>query len=183
MRAKRIALGLVGIAVVVAGIAYGALVHRLRQDGPVALLACGGSAPAIMSWTCRAILTNDSLRPDQVAQLNREAGAAYPLMVDDPGYAAEMLSLFLARGVDINARSQKTKHHWTALHLLAMDGRPDRVAMLLKHGARPDVKDEDGMTALDLARRDQQAYPNERDRIEVIRLLEAAERQQASASK
>lgn len=177
MKARRVVFWLVGVAVIGVGIFYAAFVHRLRQDIPVQLLACAHVSPALMSWTCKAILRHDSLRPDQVADLNREAGAAYTLYGADSGFADEMLSLFLEKGVDINARNQSVDQHWTALHLLAMDGRrPDRITMLLKHGARPDVRDGDGMSALDLARRELQRYPNDPNRAEVVRLLEAVSR-------
>lgn len=74
----------------------------------------------------------------------------------------EVMQFLLDEGADINAA--KWKHHpesyanfgalelGTALHYAAKNGFADRVEMLLKRGARFDVLDSTGKTALDLAR-------------------------------
>lgn len=40
----------------------------------------------------------------------------------------------------------------SSLHYAACFGRPDVVKILLRHGANPDLRDEDGKTPLDRAR-------------------------------
>lgn len=174
MKTKRtIVLAVLALAILGSGLVYGDFVRRARQDTPSRLLACVEATPAPISWTCRTILLRDSFRPDQVAQLNREAGAVYPLYGDDSALAEEMLSLFQERGVDINAVDERVPQRWTALQSMVMDGRyPDRITMLLRHGARPDVRDADGMTALDLARQMQQKHPSDSRRVTIVRLLE-----------
>ncbi len=74
----------------------------------------------------------------------------------------QVMEFLLDEGPDINA--VKWRHHpesyanyemlelGTALHYAAKNGFTDRVEILLKRGARPDVVDSTGKTALDLAR-------------------------------
>jgi hypothetical protein len=165
------------IATVVFGFAglYAAIVYSTLDRDPGLLLSCVNVSVPWSAWTCKQVLRHASLTPEQVRDLNAEAGALYPVLMDDKKEAEEMLALFLSRGVDINAGHQQTKG-WTALHLVSMGDPPANVALLLKHGARIDIRDEDGMTPLDLARHMQQKYPNNPNLPETIRLLEAAER-------
>ena len=52
--------------------------------------------------------------------------------------------------------------------------------MLLKHGARTDLRDKSGMTPLDFARRILKKRPGDPSAAEMVRLLEAANRKPAS---
>jgi ankyrin repeat protein len=61
---------------------------------------------------------------------------------------AEVVPLLLKAGSDINRRSGGM----TALHWAALAGRAEIVNLLLKSGAAPDVRDDRGQTALDIAR-------------------------------
>jgi hypothetical protein len=95
--------------------------------------------------------------------------------MEDPRHVEEMFKLFLARGVDINSRDQQTKG-WTALHGVSIGDPAEKAAMLLRHGARVDLRDDDGRTPLDLARLAQQKHPTNPHIAETIRLLEEAQR-------
>ncbi len=163
------------IAALVIGV-YGKLIWTLHQEDPMTLLAHIQADPPLTAWTSRQILLHDSFTPDQIAQLNHEGGALYPVLSDNLTTAEEMLSLFIAHGVDINAGDERTRH-WTALHTVAMEGSPERVTLLMKHGARVDVRDADGRTPLDFAREMQQKHPTEPNRAEVVRRLEETEKQ------
>lgn len=81
---------------------------------------------------------------------------------------------FLTKGVDINAPDERMKK-WTALHAAAISGKPGEAALLLKLGARIDVRDADGKTPLDLARLPQEKHPHNSKTAETIRLLEDAQ--------
>ena len=166
--------GTAAIAIGFTGL-YAAFVYETLDDEPLSLIGCIDVEVPLVAWTCEQVLRHASLTPEQVRDLNAEAGAQYPVSINAPKKAEEMLALFLSRGVDINAGHRQGKN-WTALHLAAMSDPPAKVALLLKYGARTDVRDEDGRTPLDLARRSQSRYPNDPYTAETIRLLEAAER-------
>ncbi len=150
---------------------YVAIVYSLLDDEPAHLLSCVDVNAPWSAWTCKQVLRYASLTPDQVRDLNAQAGALYPVLMDDPQEAEEMLSLFLARGVDVNAGDQRVKG-WTALHAVAMSEPVSKVTLLLRHGARVDVRDEDGNTPLDLARRALQQHRHNPALPETILLLE-----------
>ncbi|CAI5448918.1 unnamed protein product [Caenorhabditis angaria] len=59
----------------------------------------------------------------------------------------EMVQYLCDKGCDVNKG-----HKSSSLHYAACFGRPDIVKLLLKRGANPDLRDEDGKTALDKAR-------------------------------
>lgn len=173
MNAKRIpAVALTLLTLTVLGI-YAGFVVEVRQRSPLDLLSCMEAEAPPLAWTCRQILRHDSLRSDQVAQLNREAGALYPVLVKDLATAEEMLSLFIERGVDVNAGNASMKN-WTALYSTIGSSDLARTQLLLRYGANADVRDADEMTPLDSARRLLQMYPGEPDRQEIVRLLEAS---------
>ena len=59
----------------------------------------------------------------------------------------EMVEFLCAKGADVN-KGQRS----SSLHYAACFGRPAIGKVLLRHGANPDLRDEDGKTALDKAR-------------------------------
>ncbi|RWS30867.1 E3 ubiquitin-protein ligase HECTD1-like isoform X10 [Leptotrombidium deliense] len=59
----------------------------------------------------------------------------------------EMVEFLCDRGADVN-KGQRS----SSLHYAACFGRPGVVKVLLRHGANPDLRDEDGKTPLDKAR-------------------------------
>jgi ankyrin repeat protein len=79
------------------------------------------------------------------------------------GDAADMVRLLLAHGADPNGCAQ---NGYTPLMCAATDGDAASAGMLIRAGARVDVRDRDGNTALALAR--------ELGHDEVVRLLLAA---------
>lgn len=59
----------------------------------------------------------------------------------------EMVEYLCEKGADVN-KGQRS----SSLHYAACFGRPSIAKVLLKHGANPDLRDEDGKTPLDKAR-------------------------------
>ena len=59
----------------------------------------------------------------------------------------EMVEFLCSKGADVN-KGQRS----SSLHYAACFGRPGIGRVLLRHGANPDLRDEDGKTALDKAR-------------------------------
>jgi ankyrin repeat protein len=161
------------ILVVAVGL-FGELVRETAQMPPTLLLGCADGEGAVQSWTCRQVLLHRTFTAEEVAELNRGGAAAYPMAVKDPALAKEMLSLLLSRGVDINAGDEYSRGGWTALDQMVSSGDLDRVKLLLQHGAQVDVKNKAGVSALDLARRWQQRYPDQSNRAEIVKVLEAA---------
>jgi hypothetical protein len=152
---------------------YGSVLYGMRELGPIRLLACMEVESPWLSWTCEQILKRDSLTSDEVAELNQSGGAKFPAMMKDPRAAEELLSRFVAQGVDVNAGDNRSMG-WTALHGMVVDGNADRVSLLLRHGARVDIRGQSGLTPLDLARQMQQKYPGDVVRAEIVKTLEAA---------
>ncbi|XP_028825026.1 E3 ubiquitin-protein ligase HECTD1 isoform X7 [Denticeps clupeoides] len=72
----------------------------------------------------------------------------------------EMVEFLCERGADVN-RGQRS----SSLHYAACFGRPQVAKTLLRHGANPDLRDEDGKTPLDKAR--------ERGHSEVVAILQS----------
>ncbi|XP_075923722.1 E3 ubiquitin-protein ligase HECTD1 isoform X2 [Petromyzon marinus] len=72
----------------------------------------------------------------------------------------EMVEFLCERGADVN-RGQRS----SSLHYAACFGRPQVAKTLLRHGANPDLRDEDGKTPLDKAR--------ERGHSEVVSILQS----------
>ncbi|XP_059565823.1 E3 ubiquitin-protein ligase HECTD1 isoform X8 [Myotis daubentonii] len=72
----------------------------------------------------------------------------------------EMVEFLCERGADVN-RGQRS----SSLHYAACFGRPQVAKTLLRHGANPDLRDEDGKTPLDKAR--------ERGHSEVVVILQS----------
>ncbi|MEC4720155.1 ankyrin repeat domain-containing protein [Noviherbaspirillum sp. CPCC 100848] len=179
MKRKRLASRYLGAAVVaiIMGMAglYAVIVYDELDDEPLSLISCIEVEAKWLAWTCKQVLLHASLSPDHVRELNDSGGASYPVSMQDANDAEDILGLFLSRGVDINA-ADKRANDWTALHSAAMNSAPDRVAMLLRYGARTDVRDKHGSTPLDVARRALQRFPGDPRLPENIRLLEAAER-------
>merc|ERR1712015_451281 len=58
-----------------------------------------------------------------------------------------MVEFLCAKGADVN-KGQRS----SSLHYAACFGRPGIGKVLLRHGANPDLRDEDGKTPLDKAR-------------------------------
>lgn len=59
----------------------------------------------------------------------------------------EMVEFLCEKGADVN-KGQRS----SSLHYASCFGRPGIAKVLLKHGANPDLRDEDGKTPLDKAR-------------------------------
>ncbi len=169
-RAIRWGVGLIAVAVI--GL-YGEYVREKLLLSPSLLLACADVEREPGAWTCRQILLRRTFTTEEIAQLNRDGGALFPVLAENPALAEEMLALFIERGVDVNAGEEKVRH-WTALHAMAIEGDLARVQLLLRHGARADLQDSNGMTALDFARKKLEELPSDPGRKEIVRLLEEA---------
>jgi ankyrin repeat protein len=76
----------------------------------------------------------------------------------------EMTRDLLKRGAPVNARQQ---HGWTPLHAAAQNGNLEIVEILLQNGADPWLKNDDSVTAFDVA--------NKHDRNEVAQRLAIAQ--------
>lgn len=162
------------IAVIAALAFYTAYVYSTVRSSPSHLISCMEVNVRWSAWTCEQVLRHASFSKSDVIELNRSAGARLPVSIADARKAEEMLALFLAKGVDINAPDERLKK-WTALHAAAISGEPGEAALLLKLGASTEVRDADGKTPLDLARLSHAKQPDISKAAETIRLLEQAQ--------
>lgn len=175
MTFKRIAAWSLGIIVAASVVLYGLLFYVASQDNPLSLTVCMEADPVILRWPCKQVLQHRDFNPEHVKELNSSAGARFAMYTEDLDAAEKTLLRFMAQGVDINAVDVGTRN-WTALHGAALEGEVAQVKLLLRHGARADMRDTEGLTPLDLARIGQAKHPNEPNRAEVVRILEEAEK-------
>ncbi|KIH67050.1 HECT-domain protein [Ancylostoma duodenale] len=145
------------------------------------------SSPRLIS-ALQCVLTNkddrcvtDGLRlADLLVVLLSEGRSALPFTMavdvnftDDVGQtlcnwasafgSLEMVQYLCDKGADVNKG-----HKSSSLHYAASFGRPDIVKVLLQRGANPDLRDEDGKTALDKARE-----RTDEDHTQVAQILES----------
>eukprot|EP00080_Pristionchus_pacificus_P012573 PDM72593.1 hecd-1 [Pristionchus pacificus] len=118
------------------------LIDAIRQKDTGALIEAIETGPVDVNYT------------DEVGQTLLNWAAAFG--------TAEMVVYLCEKGADVN-KGQKS----SSLHYAASFGRPDVTKMLLARGGNPDLRDEDGKTALDKARE-----RNEEDYIAVAAILE-----------
>lgn len=166
----KIIIGIIVLLLIAISVFYAAYISALKNEEPLSLLVCIDTKPSIISWTCEQALKSSGLKPEQVKRLNEEAGARYPLTLKDEKKAEEILTLFLAKGVDINAGDIRASN-LTALHVASVEHDVKKAELLIKHGAKLDVKDANGRTPLDFVRSMQQKHPKE-NHSEMIQFLE-----------
>ncbi len=153
---------------------YTAFVYSSMRAGPAHLISCMEVNVRMSAWTCEQVLRHATFSKEHLAELNRSAGARFPISMGDTRKAEEILALFLDKGVDINAPDERL-NGWTALHGAAISREPKEVALLLKYGAKVDVRDTHGRTPLELARLVQTKRQDDSQLAETIRLLETAQ--------
>lgn len=145
------------------------------------LLFCseGKDNPVIPAGLCRFYLFNFSGSDEDIAQLEQGPGIGWVLSIEDAGYQKRLLRFFLKKGASID--TQEPRSGITALHEAVLANNADHVALLLEHGASPQVRGRNsGRTPLQFAL-DLQNRPGQPDRTRVIRLLERSRlRQQRS---
>jgi E3 ubiquitin-protein ligase HECTD1 len=72
-----------------------------------------------------------------------------------------MVEYLARKGADVN-KGQRS----SSLHYAACFGRSNVVKILLRHGANPDLRDEEGKTALDKAR--ERGEENHREVVQIL---------------
>jgi hypothetical protein len=147
------------------------LTFWMHESDPLALQACAEVYPGPVGWLCQKSLFWFHPTAEEVARLNREAGAAYAARAKDKALGRRLLKHYIQAGVDVNARDQRTKVGWTALHAMAVEGDVEGVRMLLESGADARIVDQQGMTALDWAWRMNETGSSV-ELAEVVRVLE-----------
>jgi ankyrin repeat protein len=142
------------VAEVLALLAAGADINQPNQVDSTALEVAAMGTTAKHTKTVQALLA---------AGADVNAGQHMtPLMMACGSSSVATIEVLLKAGADVN----RTTMHGTALHQAIEENRADHVALLLKFGARADLTDDEGESALDLARRTR--------RRKIVELLEAA---------
>jgi hypothetical protein len=136
------------------GAVYTALatVAIVRQDIH-ALLICadqGGLKVPFSRSLCRQYLFSFRGTAQDIAALHEGVGVSFVLQGRSPPADRErILSFLVDKGLDPNHIDM---HRLTPLHAAVVANSVQEVELLLRHGARPDVKDERyGLTPLELA--------------------------------
>lgn len=111
----------------------------------------GGRTPLLIAaWHAQPVIVQALL--EHGADPNQgDAQGAMPLASASRTGRMEVVDLLLAASADPNA--VEGPERWTPLHFAAVRGQSRSVRALLEHGARPSVKNLDGLTPLDLATR------------------------------
>ncbi len=153
---KALLVGVLLVALVSGGVAY-----RYLTAEPLQLVVEASQdeeAPAVMRWAAVQGLQWRSPTAEEIASLNREAGARYLLELPDPQDASALLRHDLDHGLDLNSRDAQSG--LTALQGAAIANEPAQVALLLGLGADPQVADSEGRTALMLVQLSQTNRPD-----------------------
>ena len=129
--------------------------------------------PSAFTWGAEKAFYIFHPEEADVEQLNREAGAQYVVDVFSAEEARPILEHLLEHGLDINSVETVTGKGLTALHAVALSNNRSGVELLLGYGADPQLTDNEGRTALELAKASDEARP-EMDYGSVIELLEKA---------
>ncbi|KAK0408812.1 hypothetical protein QR680_004174 [Steinernema hermaphroditum] len=152
------------------------LVLVLLCEGRTALpksAVVGGSADNVFDRTHRYLIDAVRRRDTDALIDAVESGSVSPNFTDDVGQTLlnwcsafgtiEMVSYLCNKGADVN-KGQRS----SSLHYAACFGRPEVVKILLRNGANPDLRDEEGKTPLDKARE-----RSEENHQQVARILES----------
>ncbi|MCP9265968.1 HECD1 [Dirofilaria immitis] len=133
------------------------IMDALRLCDLLMVLLCEGRSPNSFDRSHRHLI--DAIRQrDTDALIDAvESGQVDANFADDVGQTLlnwssafgtlEMVTYLCDKGADVN-KGQRS----SSLHYAACFGRSDIVKILLKYGANPDLRDEEGKTALDKAR-------------------------------
>ncbi|MCW7537983.1 hypothetical protein OOT46_08990 [Aquabacterium sp. A7-Y] len=163
--------------VVIAGLAAGgaAGVVELKRTDALILQGCADTGRPVVSAVCDWGLYRFHPTAEEVASMNRTAGAMFPLQRESETEARRLLKHYLGAGLDINAVDERIPVKWTALHAMASEPNATAVRILLESGAKADLRDAKGRTPADVARERAQRNPQE-GHDKVLQLLEAAQR-------
>lgn len=171
MRVRAIAAAFVGIA----ALAYAGLsAYAIARQDIHELLICadqGGLKIPFSRALCQQYLFAFRGTTEDIAMLHQGVGASFVLQGRSPLAERErILGFLVGKGLDINHIDM---HKLRPLHAAVLANSPGEVALLLRHGARPDLKDErHGQTPLELAlalERDERRQAGREDLITALR--------------
>lgn len=170
---KRVALWLFAIVLVLCMLGAARGVYALYHVPLGILIVCadGHGVRAPLPWICKQGIYAIRVKPQEVEELNRSAGATLAVQMNDKVEAEKLLRFFLSRGVDINSvDTMFTNSGLTALHSAVLANATDEARLLIVNGAKTDVRDKQGRTPLELAQFLQEQRPAE-DRAQIIKTL------------
>jgi len=104
----------------------------------------------------------------------RDIEGATPLKVASIYAGKEILSLLIKHGADLNIAGGS--HNWTPLHNACWLARSETVELLLRAGARQDIPDHDGKTALQLVQDEAESKLGYKDYSSILSLLNKYDR-------
>jgi ankyrin repeat protein len=170
---RRIVLWISAIVLAFCALLAARGVYALYHAPLSTLIVCadGEGVGTPLQWMCRQGLYAVRVNAPDVEELNRSAGASLAVQMNDKAEAEKLLRFFVARGVDINSADTVYTHSgFTALHAAVLANSPAEARLLMANGAKIDVRDKQGRTALELAQFLQERRPAE-DRAQIIKTL------------
>jgi hypothetical protein len=141
------------------------------------LMACvnGDFVLPLLPWACRQFLVGAPFETEEVNQINR-TGSIAQLAFVEPDLARAVLPQLIAQGVDLNVVSDQPvnkSNGWTQLHSAwTLPGW--WVELLLAHGAKVDLADAQGKTAVDRLREQIAKRPYDQRLVHLAETLEKA---------
>ena len=153
--------GLIGV--------YGYFVTTTLVSFELLLMCSQGKENLIPKYACQNYLFNFGGSPSEIQAINRGIGVMWAVTAEDIHDKTQLLQYLIKKGVDINALDERSGV--AALHAVVIENDLDAVELLLKNGARLDVKDKNtGKTPLDFAL-ERRGKPDQPDRTLIINRL------------
>ncbi|WP_028455958.1 ankyrin repeat domain-containing protein [Chitinilyticum litopenaei] len=150
MNAKKLLIG--GLAAA-AGCYLAGAAYTVSQLDIEEALVCADEGSLLIpaaQQICRSYVLALRGTPEDIAELHAGIGAGFVVQGSaSAADKAEMLAFLQARGLDINRPDVRGM---LPLHASILAGRPDEVALLLKQGANPSLKNAQQQDALAYAR-------------------------------
>jgi ankyrin repeat protein len=173
---KRAFIGATGVIAMLALALYTQLCYtRMFEYDALLQISCVDVEPRFLSWACEYGMRHYQFTPETAKYMNANGGVHFAFLSEsgDLKKSEELIVFLLNKGVDINAIDSKT--HATSLHLAVLEDSAPHLNLLLKYGARVDIRNQAGRTPLESAYSLNKKFPSKNERKEVIKMLEAAE--------
>jgi len=131
----------------------GGAAYNLAKMNTKVMILCSARQGGIFipARVCKAWLFRFRPDRDDIALLQQGGGLDYVLNVDSPpGY--ELSQRLVSLGLDVNGVNHHANSGQTPLHAAVLYDDASRVEFLLRHGADRSLRNQDGLSALELAR-------------------------------
>lgn len=165
-------------AITVTALAFtGLYAYHLRNLDFVGLLSCMETPPFPGSkWACTKVMYASHPTADEVAELNKLAGAISLLSLPEEE-ARRLLNHFVAAGLDVNAVDQRPKTlGWTSMHSAVAERDVKAVRLLIEAGAKVDPENGRKPSPREILQSKLAKHPEDPTLAEIQKLLSSSAR-------